>query len=729
MTEAQVNGPENGGKFIDSVDPDDPEYQKNLRRPAEIKEDVRQMEANKRVSLILSSEAFREELEEIIETQIRSGPHPASLIALQQISELLVPTSGGRSGAGSARSGYSNVVIPISDIRGVGSLNYSKQEKSLRNKVAACYRLVDMFGWSQNVYNHITARISQDTEHFLINPFGLLYHEITASTLVKIDMRGEVLDPGSTTLGVNKAGWMIHSAIHQGRPDIKAIIHIHTPAASAVSAMKCGLLPISQEALVIGGVSYHSYEGICIDAEEKETLQRDLGPINKVMILRNHGAVACGETIEEAFHYARNLMEACETQVRLAPIGLDNLIQVDEETQKKVAETASKGGGGVNMKSEGGRKWRIGELEFEALMRQLDNAGYRTGYQYHQIISREPADKGHSDVEIPPATSSLAYQDDDMSSPLKLALEKQKKSSRKEWLVSTPNTYMKTQIEETGTSNPKLITKWVAEGDAGESPAKSKTGETMKLENPNSFAPQGENPKELRAKQQQLRNQYYTDKISAGPQSRILEGTTWEEARRMQDGNLSGAGDVVVVGAASKGIIQREHQHNAVVYRSYFAPNPFESMTDEDIQKYKDEIDRKNRGDAPEVIVEGGTELQQETNVDEFEQGRPKSRETNIDDVLDAHPEERIQVSRSQSARVPAKNREREQPQVNGEGEGKPRSPAKSDTLKSTDTEGGHSAGSPSKEHPPTEDSPSKKEKKKKFRMPSFSKTKKKEKK
>ena len=147
--------------------------------------------------------------------------------------------------------------------------------------------------------------------------------------------------------------------------------------------MKCGLLPLSQEACLIGDVSYHTYRGIVVDPAEKESLCKDLGVHNKVMLLRNHGAVCCGETLEEAFFYAYHLVLACETQLKMAPLGLDNLVTIDDATRRKVYELGQAGGGGVNSVTEGGpdgqgekkkRSWGVGELEFEALMRNLDNA-------------------------------------------------------------------------------------------------------------------------------------------------------------------------------------------------------------------------------------------------------------------------------------------------------------------------------------------------------------------
>ncbi|XP_067657478.1 protein hu-li tai shao-like isoform X13 [Haliotis asinina] len=706
---AQVNGPTSPtGKYIDTIDPDDPEYQRQMRRPAEVKEDVKQMENRSRVSVILNSQAFREELEQIVEEQLASGSHPASLIALQQISDLLLPHS--RSNLGSMAKGASPV-IPVNDIRGVDSMNYTKGEKVLRCKLASLYRLVDMNGWTHGIYNHISVRVSQESEHFLLNPFGLLYPEVTASTLVKVDMKGNLVDPGSTTFGVNKAGFVLHSAIHQARPDIKCIIHLHTPNVVAVSAMKCGLLPLSQESLICGNISTHEYTGILVDQEERDKLARNLGPTNKVMLLRNHGMVACGETMEEAYHYAFNLVAACDTQMRAAPAGLDNLVLVDDETRKETFKVASQGGGGVDVT---GRRWKTGELEFEALMRQLDNAGFRTGHVYKMpILKQEKKERSNSDVEVPPSSSSFTYVfDGDIehskyASPLKTALERQKQAYKAGWLTS-PNTYKRQELEEIGTTNPKKYTKWVPEGT--DSP--SKTSTPIKVDGPNQFAPQGDNPKELKLKQKQIRKDYYEDKVSAGPQSKVLEGMSFDEAQKMKDGNLSNASDhVIVVGAASKGIIQRDHQHNAVVYRSYYAANPFENMSEKELEEYQKGVNKQEAGDdlspGPDGRLISSEERMQQLNSTSAEVIRELEKKN---------------LERSKSDRQPREE--------GGEGE-KPSSPAKSDTLRSTDSASGGDTleersskeGSPTKEQP----SPKKEKKKKKFRMPSFSKKKNKE--
>ncbi|XP_056004269.1 protein hu-li tai shao-like isoform X24 [Ostrea edulis] len=705
---AHMNGPSTG-KYIDTIDPDDPEYLKQMRRPAEVKEDVRQMNDRSRVSVILNSEAFRRELEEVVEEHIKSGPHPASLLALQQITDLLLPHSRGQSGlVGRGAS----PVIPINDIKGTEGLGYSKGEKLLRCKLAACYRLVDLCGWGHGIYNHISVRINQEQEHFLINPFGLTYGEVTASSLVKVDMRGDVIEKGTTTLGINKAGFTLHSAIHQARPDLKCVIHLHTPSAVAVSTLKCGFLPMSQESLICGEVSYHEYNGILVDQEERDSLQRHLGPNNKIMFLRNHGVVACGTTIEEAYHYAFNVMAACESQIKALPAGLDNIILVDDEVRQKTFAVGSQGGGGVDTS---GRKWKPGELEFEALMRQLDNAGFRTGFVYRQPIIKAESkrERSNDDVEIPPASSSFTYVFDGdyehskYMSPIKVAIERQKQHYKAGWLNS-PNTYVKKELEETGTTNPKKITKWVQDGSP------SNSGTPIKVDNPNQFAPQGEDPKEFKKKQKDIRKDYYEDKVTAGPQSRVLEGLTWEEAQKLQDGTLSMAGDsVIVIGAASKGIIQRDQQHNVQVYKSQYQANPFENMTQDEIERYRVEVERKSKGEPEEAPTE-------------------ESLEPGPDGKL-ISTEERMQIIQQQQVpeTTPEKTAAVEDHKINGDE--KTGSPSKSDTLKSTDSASGgetledHSSkeGSPTKDIPsPTKD---KKKKKNKFRMPSFSKSKKKE--
>nr|NVI74740.1 hu li tai shao [Cucujiformia] len=311
---------------------------------------------------------FREELERIIETQMNEGTGTNSL--MQQISEMM----GVNKHAGNLYKN-SSCVLPINDIRGIEAMGYGKGEKILRCKLAAVYRLIDLCGWNQGGASLITARLNQDEEHFLVNPYGMLYHEITASSLIKVDMQANVVEQGTTNFSVNISAFSLHGAIHAARPDIKCIIHLHTPSVVAISATKAGILPVSQESVVIGEVSTHPFLGGLIDPEEKDKLARNLGPNNKVLLLTNQGVLCCGETIEEAFFNARNTVLACEAQLKLLPIGLDNIILLNEETRKRIYEAAHKAPESsprpdkpTILEGKIERKWRVGGVEFEALM-------------------------------------------------------------------------------------------------------------------------------------------------------------------------------------------------------------------------------------------------------------------------------------------------------------------------------------------------------------------------
>lgn len=186
-------------------------------------------------------------------------------------------------------------------------------EWEARVELAALYRLVAYYKWTDGIYTHISMRVPGE-ESFLINAFGLLYEEITASSLVKVDVNGEIIDD-PTGMGINRAGFVIHGAIHDARHDITCVIHTHTRAGSGVSAQAGGLLPISQHsALFIGRLAYHEFEGIAVDEQEKIRLVADLGD-KYVMMLRNHGLIAGGRNAGEAFYNISALERACEIQI------------------------------------------------------------------------------------------------------------------------------------------------------------------------------------------------------------------------------------------------------------------------------------------------------------------------------------------------------------------------------------------------------------------------------
>jgi len=193
----------------------------------------------------------------------------------------------------------------------------SPEEWQARVDLAAAYRLVDLYGMSDLIANHISVRVPGEPDAFLINAYGLLYEEITASSLLKIDHEGNILakpDFGGLDYGVNRAGFVIHSAIHMAKPEVACVMHTHTWAGMAVSTMECGLLPNTQTAMRFARISYHDYDGVVIDTASREALVRDLGD-NNALILRNHGLLTTGATIPEAFNAMHRLELACKTQI------------------------------------------------------------------------------------------------------------------------------------------------------------------------------------------------------------------------------------------------------------------------------------------------------------------------------------------------------------------------------------------------------------------------------
>jgi len=237
----------------------------------------------------------------------------------------------------------------------------------------------------------------------------------------------------------------------------------------------------------------------------------------------------------------------------------------------------------------------VGELEFEALMRMLDNSGYRTGHTYVEpLVRKEPA-KMISDVELPPTASNLGYLMDEeelyKDGPLRALLAQMGKATRsgnKTRWVNSPNVYQKVEVLETGTQDPKKITKWVADG----SPSHSTP---VKIETSNQFVPMGSDPKEFRRVQKLMKEGRRLGGVHAGPESKVLDGLSWEEAQQMHHNQVShvDGGGYMKVGAASKGIIQRDFQHNATVYKSPYAKNPFDMVSNEELEEYKRIINNK----------------------------------------------------------------------------------------------------------------------------------------
>jgi ribulose-5-phosphate 4-epimerase/fuculose-1-phosphate aldolase len=257
-------------------------------------------------------------------------------------------------------------------------MNYTTNFKSVRDEVspeewqarvalAACYRLVDHYGMTDLIYNHITTRIP-GSEHLLINLYGLLYKEITASSLAKIDVEGNIVWKPDTDYGINKSGYVIHGAIHKARPDVKCIIHTHTRAGMAVSAMKCGLLPLNQTAIRFHGhIGYHDYEGPAINLDERERIVESLGG-HDAMIMRSHGLLSCGHTIAQAFNTMYQLEMSCRAQVDAMASGSDLLVPPEDV----LARTA------VLYRPETRRPY--GVLEWPAMLRLLEAEEKKSGY-------------------------------------------------------------------------------------------------------------------------------------------------------------------------------------------------------------------------------------------------------------------------------------------------------------------------------------------------------------
>ena len=210
--------------------------------------------------------------------------------------------------------------LPVIDLKN----KVSAQEWQLRVDLAACYRLIALHGWDDLIYTHVSVRIP-GTEHVLINAFGLRFDEITASNLVKIDMAGNIVD-ADCPFEFNPAGFTIHSAVHEVRHDDICALHVHCNETIAVASLKEGLLPLSQYSMfALASMSYHDYEGLAVNEDEKLRLQRDLGNSN-FMLLRNHGALTMGKTIGDAFMHMYDLIRACQIQIQIMSTGMQPIL-------------------------------------------------------------------------------------------------------------------------------------------------------------------------------------------------------------------------------------------------------------------------------------------------------------------------------------------------------------------------------------------------------------------
>ncbi|XP_036805142.1 gamma-adducin isoform X7 [Oncorhynchus mykiss] len=460
------------------------------------------------------------------------------------------------------------MVTPINDMYGVESTTLVKGEKQTRCKLASLYRLVDLFSWAHFASSYITVRVSKEQDHILIIPRGLSFAEASASNLVKLNIIGDVIDQGSTNLRVDPSGFSPHAAIYSIRPDARCCVHVHTPATAAVSSMKCGILPISQEALILGDIAYYNYQGSLDDQEERLALQKALGPSAKVLVLRNHGVVALGETIEEAFHYIYNAQYACEIQVNAVSCAgsVDNLIVLDAEKYKSrthaVADAAS-----VNMGSP--HKWKVGELEFESLMRMLDNLGYRTGYAYrHPIVREKPRHK--SDVEIPATVTAFMFEEEEGAARLPFKFLQQRQAREKTRWLNSPNSYMKVNVAAV---DERTRTMWMKSEEGGNS-----SGTPIRIEDPNQFVPMNTNPSEVLEKRNRIREQNRFDMMTSGPRSHHLAGIPLDEPRMDQPVRV-------------KPYVASEDDQMVPL-----PPNPFSQLSEKEMDEYTMNVEKRQLG-------------------------------------------------------------------------------------------------------------------------------------
>ncbi|XP_042200475.1 beta-adducin [Callorhinchus milii] len=541
------------------------------------------IEQKKRVSMILRSPEFRDELESLIQEQMKKGNFSPNLLALRQIVDFMTSTP---SVIPTSPPGGVSMIRPINDLQTIESLNLVKGERLMRCKIASIYRLLDLFGWAQLVNTYVTLRVRKEQDHFLIIPRGLSYGEVTASVLVKVNILGEVVSEGSSGFSVDVAGFSLHSAIYAARPDIRCVIHLHTPATAAVSAMRCGLLSVSHEALLVGEVAYYDYNGALDEEGDRIQLQKSLGPSCKVLILRNHGVVALGETMEEAFYKIYHLQSACEIQISSLSSagGVENVIMLDRDKYRR-QEVGSVGWAGSTFGRM--RSSRVGEHEFEALMRMLDNLGYRTGYAYRYPVIQERT-KHKREVEIPATVTAFSFEEEPL--PLSsLRHHSQRQQQEKTRWLNSPNTYLRVNVnEETpwGPSSPRAKTTWLKADEV----TRLSSGTSIKIETPNQFVPLFTDPREVLETRNKIREQNRQDMKSAGPQSQLLASVITDKSRSPSaDGELS----------SEARTLTREETHEDTTQPE--PPNPFNELTDQELEEYKREVEHKQMGiDGPD---------------------------------------------------------------------------------------------------------------------------------
>ncbi|XP_029619213.1 beta-adducin isoform X2 [Salmo trutta] len=522
----------------------------------------------KRVSSLLQSPSFREELDVLIQEQMKKGGSSSNLWALRQIADYMASQGSPAALSTSPSSTGMMMVTPINDLHGSEPSSMVKGERLMRCKLASVHRLLDLYGWAQLSHTCLTLRVSKEQEHFLVPPNGLAYGEVTASSLVKVNILGEVVERGSTPLGVDLGSFSLHSAIYSTRPDVRCLMHLHTPATTAVSAMKCGLLPLSHEALLVGEVAYYDYNRLMENEEDRVGLQKSLGPTCKVLVLRNHGIVALGESVEEAFYTIYHIQAACQIQVSAlcSAGGEQNLIMLDRSIHKPIsAGTVGWAGSTFGPLT----KSRLGEHEFEALMRTLDNLGYRTGYAYRCPVLLERS-RTRREVEVPATVHSFQFEEEGVHPLPRLHPYAQRQQQAKTRWLNTPNSYLRVNQDQASPGHQH--TTWLKTEEMQQGSG------AIKIENSNQFVPLFTNPQEVLETRNKIRQQNRQDMKTAGPQSQVLAGVITDDSPPSPD-------------PAELAKLEPE------------TPNPFNQLTDKELEEYRKEVQRKAEGhtDGDEV--------------------------------------------------------------------------------------------------------------------------------
>ncbi|NWI02142.1 ADDB protein, partial [Tichodroma muraria] len=533
---------------------EDPEFLRARSGAGDLRQDFNLMEQKKRVTMILQSPSFREELESLIQEQMKKGNNSSHVWALRQIADFMATTSP--AALPTSPMGLASVT-PINDLHGTEGPALAKGERLMRCKVGSIHRLLDLYGWAQLGHAAVTVRLGFFGLSVFFWGVGVYFCE------------GGIF--GGLLVGFLGCWCFLGVSGFLGPPAL-------CPPRAQVSAMRCGLLPISRAALLLGDVAYFDFRGEVEDEADRVELQKCLGPTCKILVLRNHGVLALGDTAEEAFYSIFHLQAACEVQVSaLASAGgAENLI-VLERAQQRVPH----GPGAVRRAGTTFgplHKSRLGEHEFEALMRMLDNLGYRTGYTYRYPFVQEKS-KPKSDVLIPATVTAFVFEEEPAGTPaLRQHAQKQQKEKTR-WL-NTPNTYTRVNLAEEpqgSAGGQRTKTTWLRADEV----EKGSSGTPIRIENPNQFVPLYTDPQEVLEMRNKIREQNRQDVKSAGPQSQLLASVIAETSRS----------------PAKEGREEAPPEPEP--------PNPFSQLTDQELEEYKQEVERKKhlqgRRDTPEA--------------------------------------------------------------------------------------------------------------------------------